>query len=375
MTAGAFAAALLLAALVRAASLHAAADVEAPAGLRGDAAAPPDAAAPAGTAAAGAAGAGSADAAAQAGSAATSSASAASTTEVASPVAVHGRVEPDTVTIGTHFRYTVEVTAPAGTEVVLSQPTEKIGDFDILDFGDAPPAKRDGKTVVTRWFTLVGWEPGYRLLESPEVQYRLPGKDLAKAPGDETVVTVESLLAKEQNASDIRDIKGPEAVPIDWRPYYAVAGGLAALLALGWLLYRILNRAPRTAAAPPPRPAHEVARTALAELRRRGLIEGGRFKEYYSTLSDIVRAYVERRFGVRAPEMTTEEFLLASARNGVLLGPHRALLGTFLSESDLVKFARHLPTIADSERAWEAAVRFVDETAAPAPSEGAGATR
>ena len=63
--------------------------------------------------------------------------------------------------------------------------------------------------------------------------------------------------------------------------------------------------------------------------------------------------------------MTTEEFLLTTAREGRLEAAHRRLLGEFLSESDLVKFARHLPTIADSERAWGAAKRFVDETAPP----------
>ena len=62
--------------------------------------------------------------------------------------------------------------------------------------------------------------------------------------------------------------------------------------------------------------------------------------------------------------MTTEEFLLATARDGRLVAAHRRLLGEFLVESDLVKFARHLPTIADTERAWAAARRFVDETAA-----------
>ena len=44
---------------------------------------------------------------------------------------------------------------------------------------------------------------------------------------------------------------------------------------------------------------------------------------------------------------------------------HEAGIGEFLFESDLVKFARHLPTIADSERAWGAAKRFVDETTPP----------
>jgi hypothetical protein len=89
----------------------------------------------------------------------------------------------------------------------------------------------------------------------------------------------------------------------------------------------------------------------------------GEFKEFYSTLSDIVRRYLEDRFRVRAPEMTTEEFLAATARGAALERSHRALLGTFLAESDLVKFARFVPTLGDSERAFAAAERFVDDTA------------
>jgi hypothetical protein len=61
--------------------------------------------------------------------------------------------------------------------------------------------------------------------------------------------------------------------------------------------------------------------------------------------------------------------LLASARDGRLQAAHRRLLGEFLAESDLVKFARHMPAIADTERAWDAARRFVDETAARAETE------
>jgi hypothetical protein len=288
---------------------------------------------------------------------------AAPTPTASSPVQVHAKAEPETVTIGTHFRYTVEVVAPPDVEVLLSQPTARISDFEIVDFGDSPPVKRDGKTVVTRWYTLVGYEVGDHLLKSPPVQYRRAGEALQPAPAAEIAVTVESLLAKAANATDIRDIKGLEPVPEDWRAYYFVGGTLAALLLLAALLYRILNRSRRARPAPPPKPAHVVAAEELQRLRRRGLVEQGNFKEYYSTLSAIVRTYIERRFGVRAPEMTTEEFLLSSARNGRLQGAHRVLLGEFLAESDLVKFARHVPTIADSERAYTAAQRFVDETA------------
>lgn len=294
-----------------------------------------------------------------------------------SPVEVRGSVPPGAFTIGERVRYTVEVAAPTGVEILLAQPTERLGAFDIVDFGDVPAAERDGKTVVTRWFELVGYEPGYHLVPSPPVRYRLPGEALTEAPPTETVVEIASLLAREPDAADIRDVKPPEEPPLDRRPLYVVAAAVAAVVLAGVVLYRVLRRPRRAAAGPPPRPAHEVAHEELARLRARALPEQGAFKEYYSALTAIVRTYLEQRFRLRAPEMTTEEFLMVTARGAAALqSGHRALLGEFLGESDLVKFARHHPTLADAERAFGAATRFIDETAPGAsasPRPGGGA--
>ena len=283
--------------------------------------------------------------------------------DAAAPVTVHARVEPDHPTIGQRFRYVVEVAAQPGVEVVVTQPADRLGDFEIVDFGVDPAVQRDGRTVVSRWWRLVGWSPGDHTIESPLVRYHMPGEEQHDVPADMQHVTVTSVLGDANESTDIRDIAGPEAVPRDLRPWYVAGGALAALilLVLGWRWLRQRRRHAETAA--PPRPAHEIAAEALRALRARRLPEVGEFKEFYSTLSDIVRRYMEDRFRVRAPEMTTEEFLAATARGAALERPHRALLGTFLGESDLVKFARFVPTLGDSERAMAAAERFVDETA------------
>jgi len=278
------------------------------------------------------------------------------------PVEVRAHVEPDHVTIGTPFRYIVEVLSTPGTEVVVEQPTERIGDFEIVDFGVEAPVVHDGRTVLARWYRLVGFAPGEHALPSPSVRWR-EGGELKDAPGHETHVAVESVSTAD--ASDIRDIKPPEPIPVDWRPWYAAAAAMALVVIAGMFIRRLRRRPASAGGEPPPRLAHDVAAEALAELKRRNLVREGRFKEYYSALSDIVRTYLERQFGLRAPEMTTEEFLLTTARDARLDGVHRRLLGEFLVESDLVKFARHHPTIADSERAWDAAARFVAETSRP----------
>jgi hypothetical protein len=283
--------------------------------------------------------------------------------EPAAPVTVHARVEPDHPTIGQRFRYVMEVAAQPGVEVVVTQPADRLGDFEIVDFGVDPAVQRDGRSVVSRWWRLVGWSPGDHTIESPPVRYRVPGDEQHDAAADMQHVTVASVLGDANESANIRDIAGPEAVPRDLRPWYVAGGALAALtlLVLGWRWLRRRRRHAERAA--PPRPAHEIAAEALRALRARRLPEVGEFKEFYSALSDIVRRYLEDRFRVRAPEMTTEEFLAATARGATLERSHRALLGTFLGESDLVKFARFVPTLGDSERAMVAAERFVDDTA------------
>ncbi len=281
----------------------------------------------------------------------------------APPIVIKAWSEPDSVTIGQRFRYVVEVATAPGVEVVLAQPTERIGAFEIVDFGTEPAVQRDGRTVVTRWYRLVGYATGHQLVKSPPVLYRLPGEEMQEAHGDDVGVTVESVLGDAGDDADIRDVKGPEPFPFDWRPWWVAGGALVAVIGLAFLVRTVLARRKRAVLAAPPRPAHEIAVEALAALRARGLPQAGAWKEYYSGLSTIVRAYLEQRFEVRAPEMTTEEFLTATARGGRLDRQHRALLGDFLVESDLVKFARHVPTLGDSERAWTSAERFVTETA------------
>jgi len=286
-----------------------------------------------------------------------------------SPVEVRAKVTPERPTIGSYIQYEMTVVAPQGTEVLVAQPSERIGDLDIVDFGSEPPAPTtDGNAAFRRWWKLVAWSTGAHLIESPQVSYREPGTDLQTVPAVTVKVDVASVLGDTDVATaDVRDIKPTKPVPVDWRPYYVFAGGTAAIALLAYLLRRLSERRRRGLQAPPSPPAHVVALAALARLRARRLPEEGAFKEYYSGLTDIVRTYLEGRYRVRAPEMTTEEFLLASSRDGRLSVAHRRLLGEFLGESDLVKFARYQPSLSDSERAYGAAESFVNETVEPAP--------
>jgi len=156
---------------------------------------------------------------------------------------------------------------------------------------------------------------------------------------------------------DIRDIKGVVPVPHGWL-WLAVLGVLLGLV-LGVVWWRKRQPAVPGSAQPTPGPSPlEIALAALHRLREARLP----VEEFYTQLSGIVRRYLEDQLQLRAPERTTEEFLSELAQGSRLSDDHKNLLGAFLQEADLVKFARHRPGQADMGRALAAAERFVRES-------------
>jgi len=155
---------------------------------------------------------------------------------------------------------------------------------------------------------------------------------------------------------DIHDIKGLMPVPPSWWWLWALLALIAVVVFVWWLRSR---RKPATTAGPASLPSPvEVALAALQRLRE----ENPPVEVFYTRLSHIVRRYLEDRFGLRAPERTTEEFLYEVSQDGTLRPGHKELLGAFLQEADLVKFARLRPSATDTDRAYGAAEKFVRET-------------
>ncbi len=157
----------------------------------------------------------------------------------------------------------------------------------------------------------------------------------------------------------LRDIRGPVAIPGEWLWLWLLSAGIFLVL-LFWLARHFSKRAtPQPVVIP--KPAWETALLALQVLEKAGLIGQGRAKEYYSSLSGIVRGYIEERFDVRAPEMTTEEFMEAIRHSEKLTTDQRGFLKDFLNASDMVKFARFAPSGDDMRQVMALARTFVEE--------------
>jgi hypothetical protein len=162
---------------------------------------------------------------------------------------------------------------------------------------------------------------------------------------------------QEAGTNDIRAIKPPVEIPNSWAWVWWLAGIIVLLAAAtaGWIFVKRKFFKPVPAIIIPP---HVRARQRLREAL--SLIHDARL--FCIAVSNALRLYLEERFSFRAPERTTEEFLLDLQQTTLLSPDQKESLAAFLQECDLVKFARFEPNEDELRGLHDAALRLVDET-------------
>jgi hypothetical protein len=258
----------------------------------------------------------------------------------------------------------LEVRAKEEYEVKLPQFGEKLEQFGIVDYG-APPARllEGGVVLQRRSYTLEPFLSGEYKLPPMTVRYFRKSEGEGRAHGlesEELSIQIKSVLP-EKAALSIKEIAGP--VPLPRSPWsWTWVGIVAALHLAGLAAFWWWRRRRRRRRALVKISAHAAAYDALSRLLSQKLIESGRVKEFYLGLSTILRHYIEERFGLHAPERTTEEFMLEMRDSDRLRAAHKELLEKFLQHCDLVKFAEHLPGNSEIQGAFDACKRFIGET-------------
>ena len=107
------------------------------------------------------------------------------------------------------------------------------------------------------------------------------------------------------------------------------------------------------------------ARRRLEALIARRLPEEGRTYEHGSELADILRRFVERRFGGAQPGDTTAELTTRLLARGDVLGPDVTALQSILEACDLTKFARRPYDAPRAHQAEVVAARLIERWGAP----------
>ncbi|MCQ2388758.1 MAG: hypothetical protein MJ138_03505 [Kiritimatiellae bacterium] len=268
--------------------------------------------------------------------------------------------QPDRVDVARDFFVTLTISAPGEKKPALPDLRDRFRGFSVSeDFPEPPLTDSDGTTtLVSRW----------RLVPEPcAKKYGIKPfvvGDFYTAP-----VRFEGPAAREVVTGGMEIDPKKDLPPLSWRLAGQIAAALCALALLAgaavWATRKIREAVRVHKMSPLQRAYYE-----LDKLLKKGLPGRGFYKDFYVELTMVVRRYVERKYGVKAPNMTTEEFLRATGDGASALG-NREALRKFLESADLVKFAGVEATPEMADGATDSARGYLKADAVDAPRGGA----
>lgn len=288
----------------------------------------------------------------------------------------NARVDARKITIGDHLRLWLEVKPGAKDNTVRWAKPDSMQGLEIVEQGKIDTIKNADTYLLKQRLLVTGFDSG---------QYYIPPfafKVIDKA-GQVTDLHTDSILIQVatipvDTTKAFKPIKDIVEVQSSWLDYWKlILAGilLVALLVFVWF-YFYKNRKtkiPEGAAKVPPEKAHEKALRQLQELKDQHLPEQGKVKEYYSGLSDIIRTYLEERYGITAMEQTTDELLSMlkkQTESRAELRKVRPELKMILRTADLAKFAKANPLPDEQHACMMAALEVIKRTQLK-PEEGA----
>lgn len=269
--------------------------------------------------------------------------------------------------IGRQTRMKLDLELDAGHNVIMPElgkkDTELVPGIEILKAAESKSLVNNGKRekymqeyLVTSFDSTLYKIPPYKVYVD-SVEYISNSPELY-------VYNVDINTAKMDSISPLRT---PVDVQLGWEEYrdsvYLGVIVLYIVVLLVWVSYIFFKKKyiVRIVKIKPRLPSHIQAMNTIEEIKGNPQLRiPGNEKEYYTRLTDVLRQYMQDRFGFNAMEMTTSEIIgeLRKVEDKEKLKELQELL----EMADLVKFAKLSVDMYDSDRNLLNAVKFIDRT-------------
>ncbi len=282
-------------------------------------------------------------------------------TATAQNVEATAKVQDEQVAVGKPFALDLTLKVPYGTMVEWNPfATDTLSaQLDILKRGDLQrTADADSNIIVQQQLTLMTFDTGY---------IQVPGLQLSTLNAFTDPIQVYSSTIAVDTTQAFRPLMPPIEHPVSMKEMFPWLLGLLVLVIIGLAVwYYVKHRKPKVdengePVKGPSIPPYDKALGDLESLKEQKLWQAGKLKEYYSSLTDIAREYIEGQFKVNAVEMTTDD-ILREVRDlhfdETLFGK---LKGT-MELADLVKFAKYSASALESDNAMTDMTDFVNDS-------------
>ncbi|MCH5244930.1 MAG: hypothetical protein J1E84_00580 [Muribaculaceae bacterium] len=221
----------------------------------------------------------------------------------------------------------------------------------------------DGRIEIKKDIVLQSFDSGLYML--PPVKLVTPGGETI-ASNQVTLKVYPAMVDSLMNIHPYADVstidrKLTDYLPdwmIDWGAWILLILAFVAIAIYAWYKWLRPGKKPRKHKIEPP---YDVAKRELEILHNERLCDTGREREYYTRLTEILRVYLDRRFGINAMEMTSSQIIDAVKRNAET-SASQDLIRRVLEIADFVKFAKVRPLPSDNAASFDSAVKFVEDT-------------
>lgn len=283
-------------------------------------------------------------------------------------VIVTASFDTNRILIGDQINYTVTVEQPSDVSLNLKPLADSlVRNIEILDGPETDTLLLEGgRMKYTGKYLVTSFDSGlYRV--PPYYAELSTGDGIRRYHSDYSFLEVMRVnIAPQDTSAAIFDIIGPYRAPVtlgEILPWLLLALAAGAMI---WGIIILFRRWRKTDQKPEiiinPDPAHIIAFRKLEALRDEKLWQQGETKLYYSKLTEILREYLDNRYGISSLEMTTSETLAALLKTGFKREWAYDTLKKILTGSDLVKFAKFKPEPAENDQHFQDSWQFVDIT-------------
>ncbi len=288
------------------------------------------------------------------------------------PVKVLTTLSPSDPRLGDELSLTIDVTAEEDVEVLMPEFADVVSGFPISQYLPKQTVTPAGKSRFTVRYVFQVEFSGKQVIQPIAIEFidNRDGKQAAPEDYDAYELLTERIEFSVTSVlvTSVDEELNPPLPELDLpaesiaKSSYLVLGFVIAagmLAATGFLLW-VRNRNDIRKAN-----AYELAKRQLDSI----VAAGSRISvdEFYVETSAVIRRYLEIRFELAAPELTTDEFLQIAPSESELSKEHQVLLSEFLSQADLVKFSGKDASEGEMRCSTELAYKFLEETRAEAP--------
>lgn len=251
--------------------------------------------------------------------------------------------KPDSLFIGTPIRLDIRITTEPAAQIFYPQ----IDTLDIFILRSLQPkeSKHKDKKITSLSYTYLPFDTGEH--NFPTLRFEIEQKDtLQTFETREFGVYIHPLVPVD--AIDIRDIQRPVIFFFHWFDILLFLVILGLIILLIYQIIRMTKKRTTTISQPiiDTTPAYDLALEMIEQLKSEKLLEKGEYLLFHFRISFILRFFLERHFGFNAVESTTSEIKNRLAK---MNRQDRHEVVRFLQQTDMIKFAKHVPTDNQSQ--------------------------